>query len=136
MKKTRVLYLSSIPLIDSTGGPVVMYNHLVASGDFDVFEVNDAIINDLLRETKSEKLTRRVTERLSVTRLAGLVHSYRHFFRVRSLPKSLQVRIRDFAPEVVITVAHGNLFPVAQRVAKCLDLPLVSVFHDYWPLLV
>jgi glycosyltransferase involved in cell wall biosynthesis len=36
-------------------------------------------------------------------------------------------------PDAVLTVAHGDLFPVAHRYAEQIRRPLVTIFHDWWP---
>lgn len=36
-------------------------------------------------------------------------------------------------PDAVLTVAHGDLFPAAQRYAAQIRRPLVTIFHDWWP---
>ena len=112
-----------------------MYNYLMSSGDFDVFEVNQQVIDDHLAKTLTERFTRRLVTRLSVTRFSYVSHAYRHFVRALTLPGTLRRAIAAFAPEVVVTVAHGNLFNLALHTARLFKVPLVSVFHDYWPLL-
>lgn len=131
----RLLYLSSVPLRDETGGSVVMYHHLDEHNDFEVLEIN----NLSLQSTKTSFLRRAVDtcfSRISRTRWHLWGHSYEQIWRYRVLPRSVLKDIRLFAPDVVLTVAHGNLFWLARVTAKRLQLPLVSIYHDWWPMLL
>lgn len=41
--------------------------------------------------------------------------------------------LREERPDAIVTVAYGGLFNAARRLAQSLQLPLVSIFHDWWP---
>lgn len=40
---------------------------------------------------------------------------------------------RGFAPDAVLTIAHGPMAATAHRLAHRLGRPLATVFHDWWP---
>jgi hypothetical protein len=44
--------------------------------------------------------------------------------------------IEHWKPDVILTVAHGQLWRVAMSVAKSSGIPLISIFYDWWPELI
>lgn len=112
-----------------------MYHHLRQHDDFEVLE-----INNLLLKKAEISFLRRVIDafyaRVSRTRWHCWARGYEQLWRYQQLPKGLLKRVRQFGPDVVLTVAHGNLFWLAHNVAHQLQLPLVSIYHDWWPRLL
>jgi glycosyltransferase involved in cell wall biosynthesis len=135
MKKKRILYFSSISLNPTIGGYLVMYHHLVAKNDFEVLEINNQVIEEHEKKSPFFRFLNPLINRLRRTRLNRLFLVYDFLFRYKFLPTSLTDKIKLFAPDVVLTVAHGNLFWPAIRVSEKFKIPLVSVYHDWWPVL-
>ena len=134
-EKKRVLYISSVPLEDKMGGAVVMYYHLKQRDDLEVLEIN----NLSLQATECGLLRRTINafwHRISRSRWHLKARRYEQLQRYQNLPNSLLEKARQFDPDIVLTVAHGNLFWLARNVAKTLRLPLASVYHDWWPTLL
>jgi len=70
--------------------------------------------------------------RLTKTRLAPFAHSLRHWpitFDCRALQTYLQCN----RPDAILTVAHGELYSLAQQISQRYKLPLVTFFHDWLP---
>lgn len=132
MKRPRILLLSSILPAETFGGPVLLHRHLVDRDDFELLEIGTAEI----QAVKEWRPVETIANRLSKTRFSHHVRHYEQIFKYRRLNHELKRRIETFQPQVVLTVAHGSLFWLAKKVAKQLELPLVSIFHDWWPYLV
>lgn len=66
------------------------------------------------------------------TRFHGLVSS---LFTLHApyRARAIQQTLREFQPEVVLTVAHGYSWIAAARYARVHDLPLHLIVHDDWP---
>lgn len=117
------------------GGSAIMFCHLKQHDDFEVLEIN----NSLFQEAESlflHQVINALSARLSRTRWCHWTRGYNQLWRYRKLPHRLLKSVRQFNPDIVLTVAHGNLFWLAYRVAKQLRLPLVSIYHDWWPTLL
>lgn len=131
-KKPKILLISSIIPELTHGGPIVLYRHLVERDDFNVLVIGP----DEMKSVPDFPFVERIASRLSTTRFHMIANEYRQMWRDRRLNAELKQRIAKFEPHVVLTVAHGPLFWLAQKVAKKMKVPLVSVFHDWWPYLV
>ena len=125
--KIRVLLLSSIIPANTYGGPLVLHRHLREQNDLEVLEIGD---KDVVGQRAS--LLDRAVTRLTRTRFRQVALHLKHL-RGESLPSEVESRINRFDPQVVLTVAHGRLFWLALKFARRRRLPLVSIFHDWWP---
>jgi glycosyltransferase involved in cell wall biosynthesis len=125
--KIKVLYISSMPLSGETGGSAVMRNHLI-NDRFEVFEINNAIWLEHRALSKIEM-------KFKNSRFHYWFNTYQHLFLRKNLNKKQYQRIREFQADVIITVAHGELFWIALKMSHQLRLPIISIFHDWWPLL-
>lgn len=135
MIKKRILYLSSIALEPTTGGYLLMYRHLKMREDFEVFEVNHQVIEAYRQKSTIYKLFDPFVTRLRRTRLSIWLLNLLYLNYDRQIPDNLLKDIRQFQPNVVLTVVHGNLFWSALQISQQMNLPLVSIYHDWWPLL-
>ena len=125
----RILLLSSIQHANTFGGPVLLYRHLVERKDFKVLCIGpkEAIA---IREPR---FLRSVIERVARTRFNQYIKNYEQLYRFRNLNRKLKAQVDSFSPQAVLTVAHGPLFLLAQKTAKAREIPLISIFHDWWP---
>lgn len=57
-------------------------------------------------------------------------------WRSSAIAARIDRSLEGFAPEAVLTVAHGYLWHAAARFAECHRLPLHLIVHDDWPRLV
>ncbi|MEA5620679.1 hypothetical protein VB711_22965 [Cronbergia sp. UHCC 0137] len=131
--KPRLMYISTLPCEQTTGGPVQMYRHFVENRDFDL----DTIIESYTSATQyiktSSKQFNRLLDRGSKTRF------FPEFIAINTLLAEHQVsplildKVLAYAPNAIVTVAFGNYSFVASNVARKLKLPLITFFHDWWP---
>ena len=125
----RALLISSVLPENTTAGNVILYRHLVQNAEINCESYGDQIVRttfaSVLRNAFG-RLPRQSRLRASAFSLLG-GHWIGHTLS--------RIQTRDSAA-VVITVAHGDLFSVARRFAARNGLPLVSIYHDWWPDLV
>lgn len=134
--KKKLLYISSIPLEKGPGSYLLMYRHLIEKDDYEILEINNSTITEyessLLLTQVIEKLVKRYFSR---TRFTLWIRDYNQLNRYKNPSKKLIQKIKNFAPDAILTVAHGNLFWLASVIAQQLKLPLISIYHDWWPIL-
>lgn len=128
----RVLLVSSVVPRDTTGGEVVLYRH------FSQWEALHLVIatnnsQSLLAEDIVEVKANALLNRLSKTRLSRWTHDIRqcfyHFYKCNQLRDYIQQN----KPDLILTVAHGELCWIAQQMSVQFKIPLVTFFHDWWP---
>jgi len=134
--KQRLLYISSIPLNESSGGSVVMFNHLKKRKDFEVLEINNQIIIEYKLNSYYGRIQDACWNRINRTRVRNWIEGFNQLDSCWRLPLQLEIKIKEFNPNLVMTVAHGNLFWLANKLAKKEKIPLISIYHDWWPTLV
>ncbi|EDX78672.1 hypothetical protein MC7420_7325 [Coleofasciculus chthonoplastes PCC 7420] len=71
--------------------------------------------------------------RLNHTRLSRWVHDIRQCFYPFHNCNQLRDYIQQNQPDLILTVAHGELCWIAQQMSVQLGIPLVTFFHDWWP---
>lgn len=126
-KKLRILLISSIRPELSSAGQIVLHRHLCNEQEIEL-EVHDYeppvwTLNGILR---------RIVGRLSQVGLKRISEDCWALWGGKWLDKSLsKVSVDDGT--IVLTVAQGDVFPAAVRLAKRHGLSLVSIFHDWWP---
>lgn len=138
LSRPKVLYLSSIPLIEFMGGANILYRHLILHNDFEVFAITENLETDIFegRDSFFGRLERRVYQRLRHTRLFRFTQDYDQLFASSVLPTGIRQLIEKEHPDVILTVAHGRLCWMAKTAAIRYSLPLVTIFHDWWSVLV
>jgi glycosyltransferase involved in cell wall biosynthesis len=65
--------------------------------------------------------------------LRSLSQAWECLFPVLPNDKMMHDLIHSFQPHVIVTVAHGSWHIKARGIAKQFQLPLVSLFQDWWP---
>ena len=126
--KIRVILVSSVTPSSYSAGPIVLQRHLVDNPE--------VILQVLKTEPKKgtlRYLLRRLLGRLGRTccrRIAqDVIALWRGGWIDAELPAPEAVEI----PTVVMTVAHQEACYAAMRYANKYQLPLVTIFHDWWP---
>lgn len=123
-RRTRVLLLSIVQPENTSAGQIVLYRHLVASGDFELLACTPELPS--LLESKAWR-------RIKNTRLFRLTNTIEELF-ISNNPSARVTEIAEaFAPDVVMTVAHGRGYAQAHGLANQLGVPLLTIFHDWWP---
>jgi len=112
----------------SSGGQLVLYRHLCNRPEIqlEIYGAEPATSTPSL-------LLRRLMRNLERTRF----HQWEQHFWIwqngRWMDGLLPNRISQDNRTVVLTIAHGDLSATALRFAQRHHLPLVSIFHDWWP---
>lgn len=116
--KPRFYLISSIlPDATKTGGEIVLHRHFVQRHDFDFEVVNiPRSVPALFTSLEGSRFR---------TYIRAFTGSYERFdlSAIKSLAK----------PDFVLTVAHGRECFAAAKAAAYWNVPLVTIFHDWFP---
>jgi hypothetical protein len=125
LNSSRILLVSSVEAKPTSGGEIVLFRHLVNRECIDLIAPrlswNSNSFDDWLR------------------RLGGYAGKlgFRTLADVLSLSRKgkwIDPQIKNISEfDAILTVAHGDAFTAAQRIAKRSSKPLISIFHDWWP---
>ncbi len=140
----RLLVLSPVLPRQTSGGEITLYRHLVRLAEVETVVAVAAGQSSQLGRTLDVAappglwaLAQHGLERLTRTRLAPWARATRWMLPARvTVPcnlKRLREHIRHHRPDVILTVAHGDQAWLAMEMAAEFDVPLVSVFHDWFP---
>jgi glycosyltransferase involved in cell wall biosynthesis len=122
-----VALISSIIPADTTGGELILYRHLVKEKPFDL-----TIVDGSPKARANASSTSRILARLQKSRLAPFIEDCWALRRGHWLDAKCK-NLCNQSFDCVLTVAHGDAYCAAQRFAKKQNLPLVSIYHDWWP---
>lgn len=124
----HVIVISSVRPEPTSAGQIILHRHLVDRPGI-TLEVHGS---EPRRPTLS-KLIRRVAGRLGKNSLRRFVEDFWVLWGGRWIDPELPASVKHPGRSVVLTVAHGDGFMAARRYAKRQQLPLVCIFHDWWP---
>lgn len=128
--KPRVLIISAIIALDEISGQLVLYRHLIERDDVELLQLDP---RDIEQAAYEESRSLCSFDRLLRTRFHKVAKWLRYWSPRRKLPEAMRKQVDDFSPDMILTVAHGEFFELARVVAKKLSLPLLSIYHDWWP---
>ena len=124
MDQIKVLVFSSVvPNARASGGELVLHRHL---------EVNSRIQSEVVSWQRFP-FRLKLIGKLRQLGFRYVSQSWDCLFPVLPPAKMVHDRIESFRPHVLLTVAHGWWHIQARRVARESNLPLVCLFHDWWP---
>jgi glycosyltransferase involved in cell wall biosynthesis len=124
MNQIKVLVFSSVvPNARGSGGELVLHRHL---------ELSPGIRCELVRWQRFP-FRLKLVGKLRQLGFRSVSQSWECLFPVFPPTKLVHKFIERFQPDVLLTVAHGWCHISARRVARELNLPLVSFFQDWWP---
>jgi glycosyltransferase involved in cell wall biosynthesis len=128
MDPLRVILISSVRPEPGGGSEVVLYRHLCASDQIKL----ESYSNGLSAQDGAFSWTR--LKRAGARRLFGRWYEdWKVLRKGRELVSRLPPLDRGKEATVVVTLAHGDGFQAAMQYARENRLPLVSIFHDWWP---
>ncbi len=132
MSALRILLISSALPRDTTAGEVLLYRH------FSRFpELNLAIATDdfegLLAENILEIKANRLLNRLTITRFAKWAYDICQCLEPFFNYNILRNYIKSHKIDLIVTVAEGIHWIAAQKMSQEFNIPLVTIFHDWWP---
>ena len=123
-----MILISSVLPVLSGAGQSLLYRHLIDNPEIDL----QVIKTEPKKWTPSEVL-RRVLGRLGRTKLSPFCQDTMVLWRGGWIDAGLPAPENAEMPTVVMTVAHHEACYAAMRYAKRYQLPLVTIFHDWWP---
>jgi glycosyltransferase involved in cell wall biosynthesis len=124
MDRIKVLVLSSVvPSARGSGGELVLHRHL---------KVNPGIQSEVVRWHRFP-FRLRLIGKLKQLGFRSVSRSWECLSPVLPSRKMVDDLVHSFQPDVLLTVAHGWWHIHARRVAREFNLPLVSLFQDWWP---
>jgi glycosyltransferase involved in cell wall biosynthesis len=132
MRALRILLISSALPRDTTAGEVILYRHFSQVPGLHLAIATDDL-DSLLAETLLEIKANHILNRLTRTRfyqwthtLCQCVHPFFNYTSLRNYIKSQQL-------DLIVTVSEGIHWIAAQKMSQEFGIPLVTIFHDWWP---
>ncbi|WP_414551116.1 glycosyltransferase [Anabaena sp. CCY 0017] len=133
VKQPKIIVISSVSPQPTSAGQVVLYRHL---NQVDGWAVSIVPNPD---DSKTYKWPTKFIKRLKYTRF----HRWSHDLEVIDYGSNWDSVMLNYFQKpfncqtddktIVLTVAHGDGCWAAQKFAQRYQLPLVSIFHDWWP---
>jgi glycosyltransferase involved in cell wall biosynthesis len=137
-KKIRVLLVSIVPPRNDCGVRIVMHRHLVERNPFELHVATNAdFAKDLLVHTQLRlpyPLHRLRKSRFGPA-LGRWLTDYENLVWPLTIPQELDSAIREFKPDVILTLAESGLCHIAAKAAKKHGLPLAGMFLDWFPIM-
>ena len=136
MTLPKVIYISTVPVEATLGGPALMHRALCDYPPERLLVVQPRTRSQGRRlagvryEEFGDGLARLIPARVPLVRS---LRPYAMAANAALLGRRLVATARDFGAEAVVTVTHGHHWPAAAAVANRLGLPLHMVNHDNWP---
>lgn len=132
MNDLKILIISSVLPRNTTGGELLLYRHFLYFPGLSLAIATDdcqGLLPAEIIEIKSNKLL----IRLARTRFAKWFHDVFQCFNTFHDIQNIRRYIKDKKPDVILTVAHNELCWIAQHISQEFSIPLVTIFHDWWP---
>jgi glycosyltransferase involved in cell wall biosynthesis len=123
----EIIVISSVLPTPTSAGSIILHRHLSQLDNWGVLVVSDP------SESNSPNLLTKLLKRLERTRLHRFVNDLTVLAGGHRWEKNLRSHSTNSARTVVLTVAHGDGCCAAKQFAQKNDLPLVTIFHDWWP---
>lgn len=124
----RIILISSVVPATYSAGHLVLYRHLVGEKEIDLHVMHTEPQKSGLMQSMRRLVC--LLERLKFHRF---YHDILALWRGRWIDAELPAPVDKDVPTVVMTVAHGDAYHAAMRYAEAHHLPLVSIYHDWWP---
>ena len=129
----KIIVISSVSPQPTGAGQVVLYRHLTQATSWDVQILPNPDDN------KTHRWLTKLIKRLEHTRF----HRWSHDLDIIDNGDNWNAIMANYCQQlssstienntIVLTVAHGNGCWAAQRFAQRYQLPLVTIFHDWFP---
>lgn len=128
----NILLISSVLPKNNIGGELLLYRHLSQWSTLHLVIATEN--SEGLQAQKIIKIQANpLLTRLKKTRLSKWANDICQCFDAFYEIKGLRRHIKYKKPDLILTVAHGELCWLALRLSKEFNLPLVTFFHDWWP---
>jgi glycosyltransferase involved in cell wall biosynthesis len=137
-KPARVLLVSMVPPRNDCGVRIVMHRHLVERNPFTLHVASNADFADGLLVHTQLRLPYPIY-RLRKTRfgprLAPWITDYENFVWPLTRNRALENAIKEFQPQVLLTLAETSVCHLARKAAQRHGLPLAGLFLDWFPIM-
>lgn len=128
----KIVLVSSVIPENSIGGRLVIYNHFKNLSDVELLVVSDGPVNGFAHVVLKHRLVSRLLRRLNKTFLRRWSTDIQELLLPCS-PSRVSRICQDFEPDLIVTVAYGELWRMAVKQANASQVPLVTFFQDWWP---
>lgn len=129
MGEIHVILISSVRPEPTSAGQMILYRHLVNSPGITL----EVYGGEPKRPTIS-RLIRRIVGRIGkLDQFRNFVEDFWVLWDGRWIDREIPMMRSNRASSIVLTVAHGDAYNAARRYAVRQGLPLVTIFHDWWP---
>lgn len=132
----KIAFISSVVPQPTIAGSVVLWRHFerlrLAHSDVRLRVFTNVVATESQPWDLISLRRNAIVERLTRTRVSKLAHAWTQYGWSTDYSR-LRVAVDDFDPDVVLTVAHGELFHAAAKIARQMGLPLATIYHDWWP---
>ena len=123
----EIIVISSVIPAPTSAGEIILYRHLTQAEDWTISVVPNP------QQIKQRSTIAKLISRLGNTRLHSWINDLNVIACGQSWENILSSQKPNSQNTIVLTVAHGDGCWAALRYAKKYELPLVTVFHDWWP---
>jgi glycosyltransferase involved in cell wall biosynthesis len=132
MRALRILLISSALPRDTTAGEVLLYRHFSRFPELYLVIATDNL-ESLLAEELLEIKANRFLNRLTITRFSTLANDICQCLDPFFNYNILRNYIKSHKLDLIVTVAEGIHWIAAQKMSQEFNIPLVTIFHDWWP---
>lgn len=132
----RVMLVSIVPPHNDCGGRIVMYRHLVERAPFELHVASNADFADgLLIHTKIELPFpfQKIKKSRFGPALRKWILDYENMVWPRIGCRQLEKAVREFQPDVILTLAETGLCHIGHNTARRHGIPLAGLFLDWCP---
>ncbi len=136
----KILLVSSVRPLDRSAGEVILYRHFAKWPDVELTvaaldgETSDlGRIVDVTDRGSVSRVLNRGLKRVSRTRLVKFSNAARMYVGAEHSDRKLREAAEAVRPDLILTVAHGELWWPALKLAKTSGIPLATIYHDWWP---
>ena len=136
--KLRVMLVSIVPPRNDCGVRIVMHRHLVERAPFELHVASNAdFAEGLLVHTKLELPS--PFQKIKKSRLGLALKKWILDFENLVWPlvgcRKLEAAVREFRPDVILTLAETGLCYIAYKVARKHRIPVAALFLDWFPIM-
>jgi len=123
------IFISEVLPEDSTGGQVVLFRH------FEGCKHQITAMPSFCFESPNRfgRFMRKFGARLEKTRFSWFVYAFKPWYDFFEISEEVDELIRSKRPDYILTVAHGRMCFRAEAVARRYAIPLITIFHDWYP---
>jgi glycosyltransferase involved in cell wall biosynthesis len=137
--RLRLLLVSIVPPKNDCGVRIVMHRHLVERPSFDVYVANAGTVEPDPGVPFSNVFLPGLMGRIRRSRFGPLLRRWLTDFENFTIPytgrRQLHGIIRDFRPDVILTLAETGWSHTAAAVARQHGIPLAVLFLDWFPIM-